>query len=81
MRFVSYGPITEDFEAELREGPFSHLSVSEKEREALTLVAKGYSVKQIADLLKISHSAVEKRIIPLYRRFDVYSLTPSELCI
>ncbi|HEX8608077.1 MAG TPA: helix-turn-helix transcriptional regulator, partial [Pedobacter sp.] len=53
----------------------SHLAISNKEKEALSLVAKGYSFKEIAHELKVSHSAIEKRIIPLYKRFGVKSLT------
>ena len=39
------------------------------------MVAKGYSFKEIANFFNVSQSAIEKRIIPLYKRFDVKSLT------
>jgi DNA-binding NarL/FixJ family response regulator len=48
--------------------------ISNKERDALALIAKGYSLKEAATLLNVSQSAVEKRIIPLYKRFDVKSM-------
>ncbi len=75
MRYAAYGPEKEKFEEELNKILFSHLAISNKEKEALSLVAKGYSFKEIAHEFKVSHSAIEKRIIPLYKRFDVKSLT------
>jgi len=75
MRYAAYGPEKEKFEEELNKILFSHLAISNKEKEALSLVAKGYSFKEIAHELSVSHSAIEKRIIPLYKRFDVKSLT------
>ncbi|MEJ7560114.1 MAG: LuxR C-terminal-related transcriptional regulator [Pedobacter sp.] len=75
MRYAAYGPEKEQFEEDLNKTLFSHLAISNKEKEALSLVAKGYSFKEIAHELKVSHSAIEKRIIPLYKRFDVKSLT------
>ncbi|MBC7567435.1 MAG: helix-turn-helix transcriptional regulator [Pedobacter sp.] len=75
MRYALYGPEKEKFEEELSKALFSHLAISNKEKEALSLVANGYSFKEIAHELKVSHSAIEKRIIPLYKRFEVKSLT------
>lgn len=75
MRYAAYGPEKEKFEEELNKILFCHLAISNKEKEALSLVAKGYSFKEIAHELNVSHSAIEKRIIPLYKRFDVKSLT------
>lgn len=75
MRYSAYGPEKEKFEEELNKVLFNHLAISGKEKEALSLVAKGYSFKEIAHDLNVSHSAIEKRIIPLYKRFEVKSLT------
>lgn len=75
MRYAAYGPEKEKFEEELNKILFYHLAISNKEKEAISLVAKGYSFKEIAHELNVSHSAIEKRIIPLYKRFDVKSLT------
>lgn len=75
MRYAAFGPEKEKFEEELNKILFSHLAISDKEKEALALVAKGYSFKEIAHELSVSHSAIEKRIIPLYKRFNVKSLT------
>ena len=36
--------------------------------------SKSYNYKQIAEKLNVSASAIEKRIIPLYKRFNVKSL-------
>lgn len=75
MRYAAFGPEKKKFEEELNKILFSHLAISDKEKEALALVAKGYSFKEIAHELSVSHSAIEKRIIPLYKRFNVKSLT------
>ena len=63
------------FEEELNKTLFHHYAISSKEKEALAMVAKGHSFKEIAGLFKVSQSAIEKRILPLYKRFDVKSLT------
>lgn len=75
MRYAVYGPETLEFEEELNKQLFQHYAISTKEKEALSLVAKGYSFKEIADHFRVSQSAIEKRIIPLYKRFGVKSLT------
>ncbi|RZK73794.1 MAG: LuxR family transcriptional regulator [Pedobacter sp.] len=75
MRYAAYGPEKEKFEEELNKALFYHFAISNKEKEALALVAKGYSFKEIAHELNVSHSAIEKRILPLYKRFDLKSLT------
>lgn len=75
MRYAAYGPDKEEFEEELNKLLFSHMAISSKEKEALAMVAKGYSFKEIAYKLDVSRSAIEKRIIPLYKRFDVKSLS------
>ena len=75
MRYAAYGPDKSEFEEELNKELFRHYAISDKEKEALALVAKGYTFKQIAHSFKVSPSAIEKRILPLYKRFDVKSLT------
>ncbi len=75
MRYAAYGPDKNEFEEELNKTLFYHLAISDKEKEALALAAKGYSFKQIADNLNVSISAIDKRIIPMYKRFDVNSIT------
>ncbi|MBL7729661.1 MAG: helix-turn-helix transcriptional regulator [Chitinophagaceae bacterium] len=74
MRYAAYGPEKQEFEEELNKSLFYHLAISDKEREALALAAGGYSFKKIAKQLKISVSAVEKRINPLYERFKVENI-------
>jgi len=74
MRYAAYGPEKEFFEEELNKSLFYHLAISNKEKEALALAARGYSFKEIADRLKVSISAIDKRIIPMYKRFNVNSL-------
>lgn len=75
MQYAAFGPETSGFEESLNEELFNELGISRKEKEALELAAKGYTFKEIADNLNVSQSAIEKRIIPLYKRFDVKSLT------
>lgn len=75
MRYAIYGPEKSEFEEELNKELFQHYAISEKEKEALALVAKGFAFKEIANHFKISQSAVEKKILPLYKRFNVKSLS------
>ncbi len=75
MRYAAYGPEIIQFEETLSKELFRHHVISRKEKEALKLASEGYAFKEIAHILKISRSAVEKRIIPMYKRFQVRSLT------
>ena len=75
MRYAAFGPEKNEFEEELNKSLFHHHAISQKEKEALALVAEGYSFKEIAHKFQVSQSAIEKRIIPMYRRFSVKSLT------
>lgn len=74
MRYSAFGPEKDEFDEELNKQLFRHLAISTKEKEALEMVAKGLSLKEIADRCNVSHSAIEKRILPLYKRFNVKSL-------
>tara|TARA_R110001592_G_scaffold3928_6_gene22294 strand:+ start:4477 stop:5205 length:729 start_codon:yes stop_codon:yes gene_type:complete len=74
MQYAAFGPETSGFEESLNEQLFNVLGISRKEKEALELAAKGFAFKEIANKLNVSQSAIEKRIIPLYKRFDVKSL-------
>jgi DNA-binding CsgD family transcriptional regulator len=74
MRFDIFGPKKEEFEDFLSKLLFKEQAISGKEKEALSLVAKGFPFKEIASELNVSQSAIEKRIIPLYKRFGVKSL-------
>jgi DNA-binding CsgD family transcriptional regulator len=75
MRYAAYGPEKSDFEENLNKELFRHFAISSKEKEAVALVSKGYSFKEIAHHFKVSSSAIEKRILPLYKRSNVKSLT------
>jgi DNA-binding CsgD family transcriptional regulator len=75
MRYAAYGPDKSEFEEELNKQLFNYYAISRKEKEALEMAAKGYSFKEIASHFKVSQSAIEKRIIPMYKRFNVKSLT------
>ncbi|WP_439131119.1 LuxR C-terminal-related transcriptional regulator [Polaribacter sp.] len=74
MQYAAYGPEKSGFEDTLNTQLFNELGISRKEKEALELAAKGYAFKEIADKLCVSQSAIEKRIIPMYKRFNVKSL-------
>lgn len=75
MRYAAYGPDKSEMEEELNKELFRYYAISDKEKEALALVAKGYAFKEIAHSLNVSQSAIEKRILPMYKRFGVKSLT------
>lgn len=74
MQYAAFGPETSGFEETLNDQLFNELGISRKEKEALELASKGYAFKEIASKLNVSQSAIEKRIIPLYKRFNVKSL-------
>ncbi len=74
MQFAAYGPEKSEFEESLSKELFNYLTISRKEKEALKLASKGMAFKEIGNLLGVSQSAIEKRIFPLYKRFDVKSL-------
>jgi DNA-binding CsgD family transcriptional regulator len=75
MRYEAYGPEKSEFEEELNKQLFNHYAISRKEKEALEMAAKGFSFKEIANQFNVTQSAIEKRIIPMYKRFNVKSLT------
>jgi len=75
MQYAVYGPPgIEKFEDYLCSELFSYSVISSKEKEALALAAQGKTYKEIAAFLHISQSAIEKRILPLFKRFNVRSL-------
>jgi DNA-binding CsgD family transcriptional regulator len=76
MQYAAFGPNTSRtrFEETLSNQLRNELGISRKEKEALELAANGYAFKEIANKLNVSQSAIEKRIIPLYKRFNVRSL-------
>ncbi len=75
MKYKTFGPELQDFEELLSKALFQFSFISEKEEEALKLVASGLTFKEIAIKLGISQSAVEKRVQSLYQRFSVKSLS------
>lgn len=74
MQYAAFGPKLSGFEESLNKQLFNQLAISSKEIEVLKLAAKGYTFKEIGCELNVSQSAIEKRIYPLYKRFDVKSL-------
>jgi DNA-binding CsgD family transcriptional regulator len=71
MRYAAYGPEKDAFETDLNESLFYPYHISQKEMEALRLLADGFAYKEMAEKLDLSQSAVEKRIRPLFQRFNV----------
>ena len=74
MQYAVFGPKLSGFEESLNQQLFNELAISNKEIEVLELAAKGFTFKEIACKLNVSQSAIEKRLYPLYKRFDVKSL-------
>lgn len=71
MQYSTFGPKKDNFEDKLNKELFSNLTISLKEKETVGLLARGMSYKQIAAEQNVSISAIEKRIAPLFKRFDV----------
>ena len=74
MQYAAYGPKSSDFEESLNKELFNFYAISSKEKKALELAAKGLTFKEIAHAEGVSLSAIEKRLLPLYKRFNVKSL-------
>lgn len=74
MQYAAYGPDKTDFEENLNKELFKDLVISRKEKEALALAAQGLAYKEIANRLDVSISAIEKRIRPMFKRFNVSGL-------
>lgn len=74
FKYETYGPEIYELDEELNTIIKNPICVTEKEKEALTLASKGLTFKEIARDLSVSQSAIEKRILPLYKRFNVKSL-------
>lgn len=73
-RYTVYTPDKLSYIEGLDNKLFKSHHITYKELEALKLIAQGHAIKQVADKLCISHSAVEKRIYTLYKRYKVKSL-------
>ena len=75
IRYTVSGPNIDQFndliEDELADTP----TLSEKEKQVLQLVANGLTYKEIAAELGVSISAIEKRILPLFKKFKVKSIS------
>jgi DNA-binding CsgD family transcriptional regulator len=69
--FEAYGPDNSNIDEAFEEILSDHLAISGKEREVLQLAAKGLGIKEMADRAGVSHSAIEKRLMILYKRFKV----------
>ncbi|TAG09750.1 MAG: LuxR family transcriptional regulator [Sphingobacteriia bacterium] len=74
IRYASHGPDREEFEEALNKALFKHIAISEKEKETISFIASGLSFKEIAEKHGVTLSAVEKRIRPMYKKFEVNSL-------
>lgn len=74
MRYAAHGPEKGAFEADLNESLFYQYHISKKELDALRLVSQGFAFKEIAVQCNVSQSAIEKRVIPMYKRFEVKSI-------
>jgi len=75
MRYAAYGPEKDAFETDLNTSLFYPFHISSKELEVLHLLSEGLAYKEMADKLDVSPSAIEKRIRPLFQRFNVKNNT------
>jgi DNA-binding CsgD family transcriptional regulator len=75
MLYEAYGPEKSKFDEDLNKELFQHLAITVKEKEALELIAQGKTLKEVASDLNVSLSAIEKRILPLYKKFNVHSIS------
>ncbi len=71
MRYAAYGPEKDQFESDLNASLFYPFHISSKELEVLHLISQGFAYKEMAKKLDVSLSAIEKRIAPLFLRFEV----------
>lgn len=69
--YEAYGPENSNIDEAFEEVLSNHLAISGKEREVLQMAAKGMGIKEMADRAGVSHSAIEKRLMVLYKRFKV----------
>lgn len=69
--YTAHGPEKDIFEQSLNNDLLYNFRISNKELEVIRLLSKGKTYKEIAFDLDISMSAVEKRIAPLFKRFNV----------
>ena len=74
MKFEFHGPEKVEMYNMLNKNIFIHLDITEKEKEVIRLASKGFSLKEIAKEFNVTQSAIEKRLFPLYKRFDLKSL-------
>lgn len=75
MRYTINGPEKDKFMAIIENAFIDAPALSEKEKQVLQLVANGLTYKEIAAELGVSISAIEKRILPLFKKFNVKSIT------
>lgn len=57
----------------------STVSLTERETEVLTLIAKGFSVKKTADLLDMSRHTVSDHVKQIYRKLNINSRAEASL--
>lgn len=74
LKYETYGPEIYELDEKLNTIIKNPICITKKEKEALILVSNGFTFKEIANHLSVSQSAIEKRILPLYKRFNVKSL-------
>jgi DNA-binding NarL/FixJ family response regulator len=50
-----------------------HIHLSQRETEILTLIAKGYQVKEVSQLLDISGNTVAFHIKKIYKKLNIHN--------
>ena len=72
--FQASGPGIESLVEKMRLVAAREASINGRERLILKMLAQGKSMKEVAEVLFVSKSAIEKTVMPLYRKYDVRNL-------
>ena len=72
--FQASGPGIETLVEKMKLVAASEAIINGRERTILKMLAQGKSMKEIANVLYVSKSAIEKTVMPLYKRCNVRNL-------
>jgi DNA-binding CsgD family transcriptional regulator len=72
--FQASGPGIETLVEKMKLVAAREAPINVRERKILNILAQGKSMKGVAEVLFVSKSAIEKTVMPLYRKYDVRNL-------
>jgi DNA-binding NarL/FixJ family response regulator len=72
--FQASGPGIETLVEKMKLVAAREAIINGRERTILKMLAQGKSMKEIANVLYVSKSAIEKTVMPLYKRCNVRNL-------